>query len=117
MFARRKKSTFKGPSLAPAFFGVNVGTGQASPALRSREGSDGKLNISLRDLAERSSGSKGAKRRSQIIEEEEEEDDEDAVEEVDAFTPVDLAKGERVHSITVWDDPSGGKDTQESDER
>lgn len=101
MFARRKKSAFKGPSLNSSFFGSVVGSAQGSPMVRNREGSEGRLNLGLRDLARRSSGAKrNSRRKSQIIEEEEEED----VEEVEAFSPVDLARGESVHSITVWDD-------------
>jgi len=53
----------------------------------------------------------GKKRRSQIIEEEEEEEvavdfgeGEEEIEEVEAFSPVDLARGESVQSVTVWDD-------------
>ena len=108
VFARRKKSAFKGPALNGALFGLNVGAGQASPLLRAREGSAGKLNLGLHDLNRSASGrSNKARRKSQIIEEEEEEEDdenEEAVEEVDTFDPVDLARGERVHSITIWDD-------------
>jgi hypothetical protein len=58
------------------------------------------------DLARRSSGArKASRRKSQIIEEEEEDMEEDEIEEVEAFSPVDLARGESVHSISVWDDP------------
>ena len=88
-----------------ALFGLNAGTGQASPSLRAREGSAGKLNLGLHDLNRSVSGrSHKARRKSQIIEEEEEDENEEAIEEVDAFDPVDLARGERVHSITIWDD-------------
>ena len=53
------------------------------------------------------------RRKSQIIEEEEEdEENEELIEEVDNFDPVDLAHGERVHSITVWDD---GHEEQEAE--
>lgn len=116
MFARRKKSAFKGLSINSGFFGSSIGhigPGLGSPLIRPREGSDGKVNLGLRDAMRRgSAGGKGGKRKSQIIEEEEEDEDglaegEDGeeIEEVDAFTPVDLARGESVQSITVWDDP------------
>jgi hypothetical protein len=29
---------------------------------------------------------------------------------VDTFDPVDLARGERVHSITIWDDALRGEE-------
>merc|ERR1711939_277473 len=41
---------------------------------------------------------------------EEDEDEEDEVEEVDAFQAVELGKGERVQSITIWDDGEGEED-------
>jgi len=109
MFARRKKSPFKGPMLNSAFFGMSIGPGVASPVPRPREASDGKLNLGLRNLARRAGSTAGSgERKSQIIEEEDEEghdDGDEEVEEVDVFSPVDLAKGERVQSITIWDDP------------
>ena len=113
VFARRKKSPFKGAMLNSGLFGLSIGPGQASPAIRSREGSAGRLNLGLQDL--RGTGSvrsRGNRRKSQIIEEEE-EGEEEAIEEVDAFEPVDLhlRKGERVHSVTVWDE--GGEVQQE----
>ena len=144
MFARRKKSAFKGPSLNAAFFGSSVAPGAGSPAVlpRNREGSDGRLNLAIGGLMGRASGggagkAGGSRRKSQIIEEEEEEEggeegeendegegedgvggiarrqdpgmheeEEDEVEEVEAFSPVtvDLAKGESVHSVTIWDE-------------
>jgi hypothetical protein len=115
MFARRKKSAFKGPMLNSGFFGSSIGyygPGHGSPAIRPREGSEGRMNIALRDGVRRGSAG-GKKRRSQIIEEEEEEEvavdfgeGEEEIEEVEAFSPVDLAKGESVQSVTVWDDPT-----------
>jgi hypothetical protein len=127
MFAKRKKHTFKGPMLnSAAFFGLGSSSGiQNSPGLKSltpsflprdREGSDGKLHLGLQDIARRASG-KSSRRKSQIIEEEEEEDhrhsnileedEEEAIEEVEAFSPVeaDLERGETIHSINIWDDP------------
>jgi len=123
VFARRKKSPFKGPALNGALFGLNVGGAQPSPSLRVREGSAGRLNLALHDLNRSVSGrSNKARRKSQVIEEEDEEEggeedeNEDAIEEVDAFDPVDLARGERVHSITIWDDALRdiGQDAQRS---
>jgi hypothetical protein len=109
VFARRKKSAFKGPVLNGALLGLNLGSGQPSPSLRAREGSAGRLNLGLHDLNRSTSGrSNKAQRKSQIIEEEEEDENEEAIEEVDAFDPVDLARGERVHSITIWDDALRG---------
>jgi hypothetical protein len=114
MFAKRKKSAFKGPMLNPAFFsGSSLPATVGSPAFvggRNREGSDGKMNLGFKDLmGRRGSG----KRKSQIIEEEEEdegadgvigEEDEEDIEEVDAFQAIKLNKGERVESITIWND-------------
>jgi len=45
------------------------------------------------------------KRGSVVIEEEEEEDEEEEVEEVEAFSPVVIRRGESVHSIMLWDAP------------
>ena len=46
MFARRKKTAFKGPALNAGLFGQNFGPALGSPALfgRNREGSDGTTN-------------------------------------------------------------------------
>ena len=87
-------------------FGLNVGLGPGSPLPKLREGSDGKLNLGLSDLTRNvSARSEGNRRKSQIIEEEEEDEENDeGVEEVDQFEPVDLGRGERVHSITVFED-------------
>lgn len=117
VFARRKKSAFKGPALNGAMSGLNVGGAQASPSLRNRDGSAGRLNLGLSDLNRSASGrSNKARRKSQIIEEEEEdEENEEAIEEVDAFDPVDLARGERVHSITIWDDVLRGEESRGGD--
>ncbi|OAG42091.1 hypothetical protein AYO21_03545 [Fonsecaea monophora] len=116
MFARRKKSPFKGPMLNSAFFSASsLPVAFGSPAIagagRHREGSDGKLNLGLKDfVAGGGRRNSSSKRKNQIIEEEEEdeqavigEDDED-VEEVDAFHAVHLNKGERLDSITIWND-------------
>jgi hypothetical protein len=113
VFARRKKSAFKGPMLNGALLGLSLGTGQPSPSLRAREGSAGRPNLGLHDLNRSTSGrSNKARRKSQIIEEEEEDENEEAIEEVDAFDPVDLARGERVHSITIWDDALRGEESR-----
>jgi serine/threonine protein kinase len=134
IFAKRKKHTFKGPMLnSAAFFGLgSVGESKnfPKPSLtpsfmpRDREGSDGRLNLGLRDIARKASGKGSSRRKSQIIEEEDEEEsqrhsnimeedeegeeeEEDDVEEVEAFSPVeaDLERGEMIHSINIWDDP------------
>jgi hypothetical protein len=111
VFARRKKSAFKGPVLNGTLLGLNLGAGQPSPSLRGREGSSGRLNLGLHDLNRSASGrSNKGRRKSQIIEEEEEDENEEAIEEVDTFDPVDLARGERVHSITIWDDALRGEE-------
>lgn len=116
MFAKRKKSAFKGPMLSPALFAnpshaPSFGS-SVFVAGRNREGSDGKMNLGFKDLMGRR-GSGGGKRKSQIIEEEEEdegggrtigEEDEEEIEEVDAFPAIQLNKGERVESITIWND-------------
>ena len=131
MFAKRKKHTFKGPTLnSAAFFGLgSAGQGKISPGPkdltppfmpREREGSDGKLNLGLRDLARRASG-KGpsSRRKSQIIEEEDEEEhhrhsnileedeEEEEIEEVEAFSPIeaDMERGEMIQSVNIWEDP------------
>ena len=91
--------------------GLILGAGQPSPSLRPRVGSAGSLNLGLLDFNRSASGrSNKARRKSQIIEEEEEDENEEAIEEVDAFDPVDLARGERVHSITIWDDALQSKE-------
>jgi len=116
VFAKRKKTAFKGPLLNAAFFsGSSVPATVGSPAFvggRNREGSDGRMNLGFKELmGRRGSG----KRKSQIIEEEEEdedeaghgaigEEDEEEIEEVDAFQAIRLNKGERVESITIWND-------------
>ncbi len=126
MFARRKKSPFKGPMLNSAFFSAStVPAAFGSPALlgagvRQREGSDGKPNIGLKDLigGVHRKGST-SKRKSQIIEEEEEEDqavleeEEEEVEEVEAFQAIHLNKGERLDSITIWNEPFEEGDEEE----
>jgi hypothetical protein len=123
MFARRKKSPFKGPMLNSAFFSASaIPAAFGSPALlggatRQREGSDGKPNLGLKDFVggTTSVNRKGSnsRRKSQIIEEEEEneeqavleEEDEEEVEEVETFQAVHLNKGERLDSITIWNEP------------
>ncbi|KAL9620813.1 MAG: hypothetical protein Q9160_004713 [Pyrenula sp. 1 TL-2023] len=93
VFARRKKSPFRGPAIntsSPLLGGPGPGT----PTLKGRRGSGDLL---------RSSSGRAPNRRSQIIEEEEDEGEE-VVEEVEAFSPVNLGKGERVHSITMMGD-------------
>lgn len=50
-----------------------------------------------------------------VITEEEEEPEEEEIEEVEAFTPVDLRRGERVDSIVFIDDP--GTEPESGDEK
>ena len=136
MFARRKKSPFKGPMLNSAFFSASaIPAAFGSPAIlgagvRQREGSDGKPNPGLKDVVGGGVNRKGStskRRKSQIIEEEEEdeeeavleqgeEEDED-VEEVEAFQAVHLGRGERLDSITIWNDAAGeGVEEEDEDE-
>ncbi|EXJ95932.1 CAMK/CAMKL/MARK protein kinase [Capronia coronata CBS 617.96] len=90
MFARRKKSPFKGPMLNSSFFSAStLPAALGSPAIvagRNREGSAGKMNLGLKDLVGRTGsggvggvggGAGAGKRKSQIIEEEEEEEEDD----------------------------------------
>jgi hypothetical protein len=115
--------------LNAAFFSAgSVPAAFGSPAVvvggTDREGSDGKMNHAFGSFLSAGSGvgvgrrasGRGSRRKSQIIEEEEEdglghgvigEEEEDEVEEVDAFQAVELGKGERVQSITIWDDVEG----------
>lgn len=79
------------------------------------------MNLSLLDTSGARRGPKAKQRKSQIIEEEDEdgvaggEDEEEQVEEVDDFSPIDLRRGESVHSIVIWDDPPG-VDNEDEDE-
>ncbi|KIV94688.1 hypothetical protein PV10_02432 [Exophiala mesophila] len=127
MFARRKKSPFKGPGLNAAFFsGSGVPAAIGSPAIvnnRHREGSDGSINRGFRGMTNGLHRPDTGKRKSQIIEEEEEDDypghggggleghdEEDEIEEVDAFPAVKLGRGERVQSITILDEDDDAVD-------
>jgi hypothetical protein len=133
MFAKRKKSPFRGPTLNPAFFSASsLPAAFGSPAVvtaRHREGSDGRMNLGLKDFMGKRGGS--GKRKSQIIEEEEDEGDQDGqgnghidgralgeeeeeIEEVDAFQAIQLNKGERVQSITIWNDAVEDAETEEA---
>lgn len=105
IFARRKKSAFKGPTLYTSPFGHSISGGPGTPGLQAREdgGSD-----RVRGVGRSVSGrSHSRKRGSVVIEEEEEEENEEdeEVEEVEAFSPVETGRGESVDSITVWDEP------------
>jgi serine/threonine protein kinase len=95
MFARRKKSAFKGPQLNAGLFGQQIGGSMGSPAVfnRQREGSDGKTNLlfgrrkgsNVTDEAPASSNSTPrlgipeeptpSKRKSVIVEEDEDEEE------------------------------------------
>ena len=105
VFAKRKKSAFKGPSLNTSPFGHGLSGGPGTPGLRPREDSGPKKLGIGRSISGRS---RSRNRGSVLIEEDEEEgldEDEEDVEEVDAFSPVVIRRGESVHSIMVWDDP------------
>lgn len=117
MFARRKKSLFKGPMLSSSALARNDATtnGLGSPALfmnRNREPSAGQLNLGLLDAASRRA-KRAPQRKSMVITEEEEEPEEETIaedessdiEEVEVFPPVDLRRGESVQSIIFLDDP------------
>lgn len=113
MFARRKKSPFKGPMLSAGSFSNSGNAGPAalgSPAIfsstgKTREVSASHMNMGLLDVRPQRAA-RGPQRRSLIITEEEEEpEEEDFIEEVEAFPPVDLGRGESVHSIIFIDDP------------
>lgn len=112
------------------FTASNLPAVLGSPAIvgggvRQREGSDGKPNLGLKDyFGVRRKGST-SKRKSQIIEEEEEDEhghgiveEEEEVEEVDAFQTVHLNKGERLDSVTIWNDAvEEGIEPEEEDVR
>ena len=80
LFAKRRKSPFKGPMLNSGLFGTSTGAPLGSPAVGGRAGSDQKMNMGLRDVARRKRDSAGesgtGRRKSNIIEEEEEEEEE-----------------------------------------
>lgn len=125
MFARRKKSPFKGPMLSAGSLSHNGNTGSAalgSPAFFSsagkvREDSAAHMNMGLLD-ARPQRAARAPQRKSLIITEEEEEpeEEEEEIEEVEAFPPVDLGRGESVHSIVFIDDPgTDGESEGEAD--
>ena len=135
LFAKRRKGAFKGPMLNSSLFGNGAGAALGSPAMggAGRASSGDKMNLAFRELTRRARGTEsdnaspmGTRRKSNIIEEEEEEEDdprhemelaeedEEAIEEVDEFSDVEegLQRGERVHSIVLWDEPEVGKGSQ-----
>lgn len=101
VFARRKKSAFRGPMLNTGLFAQGVPGGPGTPGLRGREASGPQRKMGVNRSP--SGRSQSRKRGSVVIEEEEE--DEEEIEEVDAFSPVEIRRGESVHSIMVWDEP------------
>ncbi|KAK5101480.1 hypothetical protein LTR24_000536 [Lithohypha guttulata] len=107
LFAKRKKSPFKGPMLNFSTVNANGMTngGLGSPALfsRPREASGSHMNMGLLDPQSRRAP-RAQQRKSLIITEEEEEPEEE-IEEVDEFPVVRLGRGESVHSIMFLDDP------------
>ena len=118
VFARRKKSAFKGPTLHTNPFTHGDPSGPGTPGLRAREDSGPDR---LRGVAGSMDGRSRSRKRGSVVieEEEEEEDEEEEIEEVEAFSPVETRRGESVHSITVWDEPrrSSVSDVVEADER
>lgn len=116
LFAKRKKSPFKGPMLNFTACNANgiTNTGLGSPAIfaRPREASGSHMNLGLLDAQPRR-GPRAQQRKSLIITEEEEEP-EDEVEEVEEFPAVRLGRGESVHSIVFIDDPRlNGEEVEE----
>lgn len=104
VFARRKKSAFKGPMLNTNVFAYSGGggsSGAGTPGLRARDDSGQARHLGVKRSM--SGRSRSRKRGSVVIEEEDE--DEEEVEEVEAFSPVEIGRGESVHSVTVWDEP------------
>ncbi|KKY25161.1 putative serine threonine protein kinase [Phaeomoniella chlamydospora] len=99
VYARRKKSPFRGPTINTSFPPLGVSNGLGTPGLKGRH--DSTTVLSTLD-----SGSVGNRRVNQrdlptTTEEEEEEED---IEEVDAFSPVIIKRGESIHTITMLDD-------------
>lgn len=90
MFAKRKKTPFRGPILSIGTGGGGVG----SPAARTRESSAGPGNSRSASVAGRASG--------EIIQEEDEEE----IEEVDNFSPVGPEADE-----SVWEGPTATVNT------
>lgn len=102
VFARRKKTAFKGPILNTSF-AHGMPDGPGTPGLRARQdsGPDRSLGVG-RSMSGRS---RSRTRDSVVIEEEENEEDDEEVEEVEAFSPVESYQGESVHGNTVGDEP------------
>ncbi len=101
VFARRKKSAFKGPMLNTSLFGHSVPGGLGTPGLRGRVDSGPERHLGVRRSV---SGRSRSRKRGSVVIEEEEEEDEQEVEEVEAFSPVEIRRGESVHSIMIWDE-------------
>jgi Protein kinase domain len=116
VFARRKKSAFKGPTLNTSLFAHSVPGGLGTPGLRGREEIGPERHLGVRRSM---SGRSRSRKRGSVVIEEEEEEDEDEVEEVEAFSPVEIRRGESVHSIMLWDAPrsSTGLDGVGTDQR
>lgn len=117
LFAKRKKSPFKGPNLNFSTVNTNgmINSGLGSPAMfsRPREASGSHMNVGLLDAQPRR-GPRTQQRKSLIITEEEEEPEEE-IEEVEEFPAVRLGKGESVHSIMFLDDPVLSVNVEEED--
>ncbi|KHN96021.1 Protein kinase domain containing protein [Metarhizium album ARSEF 1941] len=94
LFAKRKRSIFKGPSLNFGNAGRNVNSGSHSrsgsgSALRRRSG-----EITIQEEDEES-----------VVEEEEEEEDEDEYEEVESFQPIIGRPGEIIEEQILENEP------------
>lgn len=85
-----------------SLFGHGMPGGPGTPSLRPRADSGGNRGLGVgRSISGRSHS---RTRGSVVIEEEEEDEGEEEVEEVEAFSPVEVDQGESVDSVTVWDD-------------
>ena len=102
VFARRKKSAFKGPMLNTSLAAHTVPGGLGTPDFRARENSGPQKHLGV---SRSMSGRSGSRKRDSVVIEEEDEEAEEEAEEVEAFSPVEVGRGESVHSITVWDEP------------
>ena len=101
VFARRKKSPFRGPMIITDLASLSLGNGQGTPGLRSKQ--DRLAPANSLDLLSGQQGRRGSRRGLPTTTEEEEEE-EDEIEEVDAFSPVVMKRGESLHTITLLDD-------------
>ena len=104
VFAKRKKTPFRGPMLA---FGSSASNGTAAGGSPSRgSGGGGKARDSSTGRGGSRSTSVAGRRSGEIIEEEDEEEDEEGeIEEVDAFSPLPPEA-----EVTIWEGGGGGEE-------